>query len=251
MDYENVLGEHKFPTYEELKSGLLRLIDEGKISREDAARVLPALESEKPMNLDFEQELYNRFGMVKDFTLGMRIAQAFYDLGCRRTADKYDEIEYNRQRAEEHLATSGKTLEIKPGDEVTINGHKIVYDKDKDAITMEEIPEDLEEAAEKYFIKVPCSEEVKKTLIEIYKPGIDAFIAGAKWQEDHIPLPEDTVLFNKGVEEGKRLMMEEAMEGEVMTNGFYPYEPRIVAPYPNCPYDFGDKVRVIVLPKED
>lgn len=73
----------------------------------------------------------------------------------------------------------------------------------------------------------------------------------AQWGADHTPLPEDTVLFNKGVEEGKRLMMEEAVEGEVMTNGFYPYEPRIVAPYPNCPYDFGDKVRVIVLPKED
>ena len=52
-------------------------------------------------------------------------ARNFYDLGCRHTAEKYDEIEYNRQRAEES------------------------------------------------------------------------------------PLPEDTVLFNRGVEEGKRLMMEE------------------------------------------
>ena len=39
-----------------------------------------------------------------------------------------------------------------------------------------------------------------------------AFIAGAKWQADHTPLPEDTVLFYKGVEEGKRLMMEEMSE---------------------------------------
>ena len=45
----------------------------------------------------------------------------------------------------------------------------------------------------------------------------------------------------------EQMMTEEAIEGEVMTNGFYPYEPRIVAPYPNCPYDFGDKVRVIVV----
>lgn len=43
-----------------------------------------------------------------------KIARHFYDLGCRRTAEKYDEIEYNRQRAEEHLAASGKTLEINP-----------------------------------------------------------------------------------------------------------------------------------------
>ncbi len=31
--------------------------------------------------IDFEQELYNRFGQVKDFTLGMRIAKYFYELG--------------------------------------------------------------------------------------------------------------------------------------------------------------------------
>lgn len=35
----------------------------------------------KDDEIDFEQELYNRFGMVKDFTLGMRIAQCFYNLG--------------------------------------------------------------------------------------------------------------------------------------------------------------------------
>ena len=46
----------------------------------------------------------------------------------------------------------------------------------------------------------------------------DGIIAGAKWQAEQLlkssPLPEDTVLFNKGVAEGKRLMMEEAVEGE-------------------------------------
>lgn len=31
----------------------------------------------------------------------------------------------------------------------------------------------------------------------------------AQWSWEHSPLPEDTVLFNKGVEEGKRLIMEE------------------------------------------
>lgn len=77
----------------------------------DFLRFLSDLEKEeKPMELDFEQELYKHFGQVKDFTLGMRIGQYFYELGCRRTAEKYDEIEYKRQRAdvceeleEEHL----------------------------------------------------------------------------------------------------------------------------------------------------
>jgi hypothetical protein len=31
--------------------------------------------------IDFEQELYKAFGQVKDFTLGMRIAKWFYDMG--------------------------------------------------------------------------------------------------------------------------------------------------------------------------
>ena len=31
------------------------------------------------------------------------LANHFYDLGCRQTAEKYDEIEYNRQRAEESV----------------------------------------------------------------------------------------------------------------------------------------------------
>ena len=43
MDCENVLGESKFPTYEQLKSGLIRLIEEGKITREDAGMILPQL----------------------------------------------------------------------------------------------------------------------------------------------------------------------------------------------------------------
>lgn len=56
--------------------------------------------------------------------------------------------------------------------------------------------------------------------------------------------------FIRGFQYCKEQMMKEAVEGEIMTNGFYPYEPRIVAPYPNCPYDFGDKVRIIIV-KED
>ena len=57
-------------------------------------------ECEKPTNIDFEQELYKHFGQVKDFTLGMQIGKYFYELGCCRTAEKYDEIEYKRQRAD-------------------------------------------------------------------------------------------------------------------------------------------------------
>lgn len=46
-------------------------------------------------------------------------------------------------------------------------------------------------------------------------------------------------------------MMKDAVEGGVTTNGFYPYEPCIVASYPNCPYAIGDNVRIVVLKVEE
>lgn len=33
--------------------------------------------------VDFEQELYKAFGQIKDFTLGMRIAKYFFELGLK------------------------------------------------------------------------------------------------------------------------------------------------------------------------
>ena len=39
-------------------------------------------------DIDFEQELYKHFGQVKDFTLGMRIGQYFYELGKQRQKEQ-------------------------------------------------------------------------------------------------------------------------------------------------------------------
>ena len=151
--------------------------------------------------------------------------------------------------------------------------------------TLEEpVCEELEEAAMNYI--APIENEDGLRIINFSGQDIkDAFIAGAKWQyqKDRAEfakikaktwcegfdackeqmMKDGTVILTeedfdaekeKSMEWGynlcKEQMMKEAVEGEVMTNGFYPYEPRIVAPYPNCPYDFGDKVRVIVI-KED
>ena len=38
---------------------------------------------EEPVSnpIDFEKELYKAFGQIKDFTLGMRIAKRFYEIG--------------------------------------------------------------------------------------------------------------------------------------------------------------------------
>ena len=71
-----------------------------------------------------------------------------------------------------------------------------------------EKPKDLEEAADDYIGKVADDGWEWET-----HDIVDAFIAGAKWQAEQLlkgsPLPEDTVLFNKGVAEGRRLAEEE------------------------------------------
>lgn len=100
-----------------------------------------------PNDLDFEQELYNHFGQIKDFTLGMRIGQYFYNLG-----------------------------------------------------------------------------------------------------RDSVPLPEDTVLFNKGVEEGKRLMVEEAVEGEY---GYFSNATKTILPSGKLNLKEGDKVHIIIVKENE
>ena len=98
----------------------------------------------------------------------------------------------------------------------------------------------------------------------------EAFEAGAKWQANHVPLPEDTVLFNEGVEEGRRLaeeeqadlftivaldaaqrakeqMMKEAVEGEIVQD-VYSRELRCkTKDLRKHNFKFGDKVRIIIV----
>lgn len=48
---------------------------------------------EEPVSIDFEQELYKAFGQVKDFTLGMRIAKWFYDMGKNNQEPVSEDLE--------------------------------------------------------------------------------------------------------------------------------------------------------------
>ena len=111
-------------------------------------------------------------------------------------------------------------------------------------------PNDLEEAAVDIadaLLDKP-KDYVLSAKADYWNGAHDGIIAGAKWQAEHTPLPEDTVLFSKGVEEGKRLMMGEAVEGEVVKD----WDNNLsVKSGVICGFKFGEKVRVIVLPKED
>ena len=62
----------------------------------------------------------------------------------------------------------------------------------------------LEEAAEEYAYS--WRKEGNKVVRELFpKAAYRAFIARAEWQKEQMPMPEDTALFQKGVEEGRRL----------------------------------------------
>ena len=183
---------------------------------------LDTLELEKPMNLeDFEKALDNE---CKRYFNSMTPEQF---LNTPNTAIARHFANWGA----EHLANSN--------DEVVINGHKVAYDKDKDAITMEEIPNDLEEAAVEYSKKVSDGHNYRDLRV--------GFIAGYKYHTDRTPLPEDTVLFNKGVEDGKRLMMEEAVEGEY---GYFSNVSKVILPSEKLNLKEGDKARIIIV-KED
>lgn len=81
-----------------------------------------------------------------------------------------------------------------------------------DSLPEEKPSENLKEAAEEYAYRgIP--DEIKQNVKPIADEIIKQFIAGAEWQANQLlkgsPLPEDTVLFQKGVEEGRRLEKDE------------------------------------------
>lgn len=80
-----------------------------KMERLDTLALIDSLQQEQP-KVDLEKELKNEraklldaFGpMNGEQCLAIRnFASHFYELGQRKAAEMYDEIEYNRQRAEE------------------------------------------------------------------------------------------------------------------------------------------------------
>lgn len=193
---------------------------------------LSTIKSEKPINQERLDENIKHYiedcGWEKDSTIPVsfvrQIASHFYDLGCRRTAEKYDEIEYNRQRAEES------------------------------------VPNDLEEAARKYQESVPVDTTIHYCGADedVYFANriVDAVFAGAKWQaeqdQETIELAEDHAYLAGAVNEREK-MMKGAVEGYV---GVHLTEegPRVTVNSGYLPKEMGikhdDKVRIIIV-KED
>lgn len=233
---------------EQIKAEIERRITDNtfgaKLELIDILAWLDTLESEKPIDgLEEEIERYLHSlgvgyggwidGMDDDDLRG--IARHFAQWGA------------------EHLASVGKTLEIKPGDEVTINGHKIVYDKDKGYVTIvkseESVPKDLEEAA--WDCVLDSVDVNNPVLLPKYKELLTyLFIAGAKWQKQHdAELIE--IAYNDGITIGmtkqNEQMMKEAVEA-TLDNTAYP--TRLWFNTYLSEYSNNDRVRVIIV-KED
>ncbi len=183
-------------------------------------------EPEKPMVLEGEiKRFVAEYGYERseDILLIAIVARHFYDLGCRRTAEKADEIEYNRQRAEE------------------------------------DTPKDLEEAAEKYAYE-GMPDEMKSYVKPVGDEVIKNFIAGAKWQaeQDDKELSEKIAsAYQLGLADKEKQMMKEAIhyvvQDDLDSHGASYNIPFIrlgtVALKPKG-IGVGDKVRIIIV-KED
>lgn len=176
------------------------------------------LESEKPMNLEEEINRYLREECSDDDEPSIsEIAHHFYDLGCTRTAEKYDEIEYNRQRA------SGSS----------------------------EIPKDLEEAANKFAVfydQGTCDGIVQ----DCFKAGAKW---QAEQDQETIELAEDHAYLAGAVNEREK-MMKKAVEVRVQTSplngplGISAYCCNFPSKHPFYHCKEGDKVKIIIV-KED
>ena len=116
--------------------------------------------------------------------LCLSVARHFYNLGCRRTAEKADEIEYNRQRSEE------------------------------------DTPNDLEEAARKSAI-APFNLDIDEEHLDEY-PYLpiaeQKFIEGAKWQKEQM-MKEAVEGYVNYYEDSGGILMAEAQVGCPYHNG--------------------------------
>lgn len=162
----------------------------------------------------------------------------------------------------------------------TARDYKQAVEKLISLLEAKEPDKSLEEAAENYT-------DSSEWLIGENLEHIEAaFIAGAKWQASRMPMPEDTVLFQKGVAEGRRLeredmtkdgnvilaeedfnaekeksmewgynlckeqMLKDAVEGEVYL--YHSYNRDAIAILVDIPKEnLGDKARIVVLKEED
>ena len=114
-------------------------------------------------------------------------------------------------------------------------------------MTDEELSKAAEESAKQYYIDGGYS-PFPNVETASHKSG---FLAGAKWMEAHTPLPEDTVLFNKGVAEGRRLESEENKERDIVFwRGIQYAREQMMREAVECYYGYVNNCTKVFLPEE-
>lgn len=161
-----------------------------------------------------------------------------------------DKIEKIREWVKKH-----KKEELVRNSIGVITGQAFFVDTDELLSFLDTISEESDKSPE---------EAAKEYLDEIFGEGKhqqfykDLFIAGWKCRDDQMPMPEDTVLFNSGVAEGRRLEREDMLGDEISCEIDWYDGPILNYPIDQLcevlskmDIDVGDKVRIIVLKEEE
>lgn len=154
-------------------------------------------EIERLRKLVVEDNYYlDNYEQTLGYGLALDDMGQFFDTLSEEPASKgYDEAYLN-----EKIAKASKTWE------------GVDVDKYMDEIRGREPDKSLEEEMDKFIETFGWGKTKHLAEKELISATARHF---AKWQADHAPLPEDTVIFQKGIAEGKRLMLEEAVECSV------------------------------------
>ena len=182
-------------------------------------RIVDTLESEKPMQDGLEEEIDKyREEHLFDMPAFQQVARHFYELGCCRTAEKYDEIEYNRQREEE------KSMN----------------------------PERLEEELERF---IESGKSVTVDDYGTYKVSYHDFKKVARhfaeWQKEQDDRLVD-IIYQQGIEKGKDEIKEKAIEGHLFR--YPPFTNPLISVSGINPDAFtnGDtRVKLIIIKEEE
>ena len=141
----------------------------------DLLSSISTLESEKPINTDeLEKEieqylLGNADFLIKEGSKNVvqAIARHFYDLGCRRTAEKYDEIEYNRQKAEESVPNDLEEAAREFAKDAYPDKHNLVWMFKRGAKWQKE--QDEKEQADLFtIVALDAAQRAKEQMMENY-----------------------------------------------------------------------------------
>jgi hypothetical protein len=107
---------------------------------------------EEPVSeIDFEQELYKYFGQVKDFTLGMRIAKRFYEIGRNHQEPVSEDLEKAAKQYSFYIPTQCEATETwkKETEQHFIDGAKWKLAKNK-SITLDNLDKFINELSKQF-----------------------------------------------------------------------------------------------------